>query len=80
MRFPFVSLGLVPEGAASVLIERFVGQRPAAEILLTAVAREMAGMKDWPCRPRTSRQSPRSWRSAIQTSTSSGREAQVSFE
>ncbi len=46
MRFPFVSLGLVPEGAASVLIERFVGQRPAAEILLTAVAREMAGMKE----------------------------------
>lgn len=36
MRFPFVSLGLVPEGAASVLLERVVGQRTAGEILLAA--------------------------------------------
>ena len=36
MRFPFVSLGLVPEGAASVLLERVAGQRTAGEILLTA--------------------------------------------
>lgn len=36
MRFPFVSLGLVPEGAASVLLERVVGARRAGELLLTA--------------------------------------------
>jgi enoyl-CoA hydratase/carnithine racemase len=36
MRFPFVSLGLVPEGAASVLLERVVGARRATEILLAA--------------------------------------------
>lgn len=36
MRFPFVSLGLVPEGAASLLLERVVGARTASEILLTA--------------------------------------------
>ncbi len=36
MRFPFVSLGLVPEGAASVLLERVVGSRRASELLLAA--------------------------------------------
>lgn len=36
MRFPFVSLGLVPEGAASVLLERVVGSRLAGELLLAA--------------------------------------------
>lgn len=36
MRFPFVSLGLVPEGAASVLLERIVGLRRAGELLLSA--------------------------------------------
>ena len=36
MRFPFVALGLVPEGAASVMLERVVGARRAAEVLLTA--------------------------------------------
>lgn len=36
MRFPFVSLGLVPEGAASVMLERVVGARTAAELLLAA--------------------------------------------
>lgn len=36
MRFPFVSLGLVPEGAASVLLERVVGARSAGELLLAA--------------------------------------------
>lgn len=36
MRFPFVSLGLVPEGAASVLLERVVGRRRAGELLLAA--------------------------------------------
>ena len=36
MRFPFVSLGLVPEGAASVLLERVVGQRAASQLLLAA--------------------------------------------
>lgn len=36
MRFPFVSLGLVPEGAASVMLERVVGSRAAGELLLAA--------------------------------------------
>ena len=36
MRFPFVSLGLVPEGAASIMLERVVGLRTAGEILLSA--------------------------------------------
>lgn len=36
MRFPFVSLGLVPEGAASVLLERVVGRRAASQLLLGA--------------------------------------------
>ncbi len=36
MRFPFVSLGLVPEGAASLLLERVVGQRNASQLLLAA--------------------------------------------
>lgn len=36
LRFPFVSLGLVPEGAASVLLERVVGLRVASQLLLTA--------------------------------------------
>lgn len=36
MRFPFVSLGLVPEGAASILLERVVGRRRAGELLLAA--------------------------------------------
>jgi enoyl-CoA hydratase/carnithine racemase len=36
MRFPFVSLGLVPEGAASALLERVVGLRTAAQLLLAA--------------------------------------------
>lgn len=36
MRFPFVSLGLVPEGAASVLLERVVGTRRAAQLLFEA--------------------------------------------
>ncbi len=36
MRFPFVSLGLVPEGAASLLLERVVGQRVASQLLLAA--------------------------------------------
>lgn len=36
LRFPFVSLGLVPEGAASVLLERVVGARVASQLLLTA--------------------------------------------
>lgn len=36
MRFPFVSLGLVPEGAASFMLERVVGQRQAAQLLLAA--------------------------------------------
>ena len=36
MRFPFVALGLVPEGAASVLLERVVGARRATALLLAA--------------------------------------------
>ncbi len=36
LRFPFVSLGLVPEGAASVLLERVVGLRVASQLLLAA--------------------------------------------
>ncbi|MGK2929666.1 MAG: enoyl-CoA hydratase/isomerase family protein [Acidimicrobiales bacterium] len=36
LRFPFVSLGLVPEGAASVLLERAVGLRVASQLLLAA--------------------------------------------
>jgi enoyl-CoA hydratase/carnithine racemase len=32
--FPFVSLGLVPEGAVSVLLPRLVGHQKASEILL----------------------------------------------
>ena len=36
MRFPFVSLGLVPEGAASYLLGRVVGERRAAQLLLAA--------------------------------------------
>lgn len=36
MRFPFVSLGLVPEGAGSVMLERIVGLRTASEVLLSA--------------------------------------------
>ncbi|MBU3617356.1 enoyl-CoA hydratase [Polynucleobacter sp. JS-Polo-80-F4] len=32
--FPFVSLGLVPEGAASLLLPRLVGHQRASEILL----------------------------------------------
>lgn len=36
LRFPFVSLGLVPEGAASVLLERVVGLRVASQLLLSA--------------------------------------------
>ena len=36
MRFPFVALGLVPEGAASVLLEQVVGARRASALLLAA--------------------------------------------
>ena len=36
MRFPFVALGLVPEGAASALLEHVVGARTANALLLAA--------------------------------------------
>ena len=36
MRFPFVALGLVPEGAASLLLEQVVGARRASALLLAA--------------------------------------------
>lgn len=36
MKFPFVSLGLVPEFAASYTLQSIVGMRKASEIMLTA--------------------------------------------
>lgn len=36
LRMPFVSLGLVPEGASSVMLEAVVGSRQAAELLFAA--------------------------------------------
>lgn len=35
LRLPFVSLGLCPEGASSLLLARFVGQRTASDWLLS---------------------------------------------
>lgn len=35
LRLPFVSLGLVPEGASSYLLQTLVGRRAAAELLLS---------------------------------------------
>ena len=36
LRMPFVSLGLVPEGASSAMLEAVVGSRTAAELLFAA--------------------------------------------
>jgi enoyl-CoA hydratase/carnithine racemase len=36
LRMPFVSLGLVPEGASSAMLEAVVGSRQAAELLFAA--------------------------------------------
>jgi enoyl-CoA hydratase/carnithine racemase len=36
LRMPFVSLGLVPEGASSAMLEAVVGSRAAAELLFAA--------------------------------------------
>ena len=35
LQFPFVEIGIVPEASSSVLLERFVGPRLAADLLLT---------------------------------------------
>jgi enoyl-CoA hydratase/carnithine racemase len=35
LQFPFIDIGIVPEASSSVLLERFVGPRLAADLLLT---------------------------------------------